>query len=183
MSKYSKDLGQKNREFKTVDLITMFGLVGVVATLSGVVLARSLEDDRPTRTRITAEALTLQLVSQLRSTVASASFPAAVGGSAPAVVLTGAGRGPASVSEMPQLADGELSRDPWGHAFHYHLGVTASGHRRVIVWSDGPNHASDSSESVRILELAKNPSKSSTGRETGRTSFFRGDDIGFVHED
>ena len=186
----------KNQDFKTSDIFVMAGLVGLVATLSGVVLARSLDDERPMRTQASAEALALQLVARLpaelsQAAVTTNSVSEESHASDGRARLAFVNRGPASVSETPISTTGEISRDPWGRPFHYILSVQANGHRRVIVWSDGPNHASDSDESIHLAESATFGSTThpaaiavSTGRgSAGRASYFRGDDIGFVHEE
>lgn len=190
----------KNQDFKTSDIFVMAGLVGLVATLSGVVLARSLDDERPMRTQASAEALSLQLAARLPAELSQPSDTSISTNQESQASDTGApaafgSRGPASISETPVATIGDISRDPWGHPFHYHVSVQANGRRRVIVWSDGPNHASDSDESIRLAESANlsstahsaaNPAANpvSTGRNgAGRVSFFRGDDIGFVHEE
>lgn len=182
----------KNQDFKTSDIFVMAGLVGLVATLSGVVLARSLDDERPLRTQASAEALSLQLAARLPTELSQAADASTSMIKESKESATGAqsaygSRGPASISEAPMATTGEISRDPWGHPFHYHVSVQANGHRRVIVWSDGPNHASDSDESIRLAESAALSSAANPvsigGHGAGRVSYFRDDDIGFVHEE
>jgi hypothetical protein len=153
-------------QFKTTDLLMLFGSVAIIATLSGVIMARGLQDQRPDLARSSAEAFALQLAQNFASHQV---------GQVGAAKLNS--RRPASVeakSVWPDLPlDGQLGKDPWGQPFHYHVQeAPISNLRRVYVWSSGPNRQL---ESVVFLPDSM--------ESDGSRVVFKGDDVGYVHEE
>ena len=116
---------EKNQTFRTVDLLGLIAMVGVVGTIFGAVLAQTFQDDRPIRARILAEAMARQIQQSQEN----------------APVHVEGDRSPAS--ESPAV--GTIGHDPWGRPFHYFVQKPESGSNstRIFVWSDGPNGLSD----------------------------------------
>lgn len=51
-------------------------------------------------------------------------------------------RTPASQSEV-NTNEGKIGLDPWGHPYQYRVFETTGGYRSVVIWSHGPDGASD----------------------------------------
>jgi len=149
---------QQTKQFRTLDLIVLVVLCGSVSTLTGALLAHSLEDNRPHRAKSGAEALAYQLNHKGESLHSSLTETSASSG----------GRAPASASISTRLTEGDIGKDPWGRRFHYALkSAPGASKRLVIVWSDGPDGVSQTDPN----ELS-----------SAQPSAFRGDDTGVVQE-
>ncbi len=160
------------RSFKTIDLLWVFLLVGVVGTISGAILAEALQDESPRHARQSAEVIAgqirlMRLAENQANPSQSVSSHADLGGRSPASVAT-----PSSDTEI--ATSGVMGHDPWGRPFRYlvvRMGQSGAGLRaRIIVWSDGPNGRTESDPET-IVE-----------RGVSGQSVFHGDDIGYVEE-
>lgn len=132
------------------------GVVGAIS--SGV--QQNADDDRISRAQSVAESYARQIDSQRSASI---------------VQSIRSGRAPASVSApAPLLTEGEMGRDPWGHAYNYRVHTSNDdGRHYVLVWSNGPNGVS---ESKATHTSAK------TEAVSGHNEFgFAGDDVGFVY--
>ena len=150
---------KKNRTFRTLDLIGLFVLVGLVCSISGVILAQAMQDDKPHRAQTMAEALAKQIRGEQQNK---------------SLQQNSGQRGPASVSSVPALTSGTMSKDPWGQPYHYLVRKVDThngrGVVRIFVWSDGPDGKAETDPTG--LE----------GSSLGAKLKLRGDDLGFVEE-
>jgi hypothetical protein len=150
---------QKNHSFRTIDLLGLVLLVGIVGSISGAIIADTLHDDKAQRAQAMSEALARQIhADQVNISQSPASQ-----------------RSPASVQKrpvIPILTSGELGHDPWGHPFHYTVRKTAGARAvtKIYVWSDGANGKSESDSAT--FEDSKALHEFTLG----------GDDVGFVEQ-
>lgn len=159
--------------FGTFDLVAMMALGSAVVLICGTIVGAALQDDRPKRAQLGAEALAHQMIAGGFGPVvperADEEFVAAP---------KSGDRGPASVgvptngnARAFNSLEGVMGRDPWGRPYRYKLLRSSGGQPvRILVWSEGPNERSDTRSSEFDIAL-------STPRGSIR---FGGDDIGFV---
>lgn len=154
----------KKPAFRTVDILGLIVLVGLMTTISGAILAQAMQNDKPRRAQGVAQTLAQQIRAEQTS-----------------VRERGPGlRGPASdrpMSPVSLLTSGTIGHDPWGRPFHYFVrkeDVPLTGSQRlrgwVFVWSDGPDGRPEN-ESSSLPQMPRG----------GRLAL-RGDDIGHVEE-
>lgn len=134
---------------KTLDLVLMMILVLVVISVSSEIVRETFKDNSSIVAQSDAEHLATSLaLSHLKSITGSSE---------------NSSRLPASVANRPIT---DISRDPWGKAYHYTTRINEKGAEEIIVWSAGPNGKFESDELIQS-------SQSTSSR-------FRGDDIGYV---
>lgn len=135
------------KRFGTTDLAIVMGLWSAMAVLLGGVLSELASDTETPMARAQSEAYALQLAQGLELSMPKGD------------------RAPASAESQSNLRDGELGKDPWGHAYLYK--VVPQG---VVVWSAGKNNQSDSMPNIERLESGQSLAE----------FHFGGDDVGFV---
>lgn len=170
MSKKTK----QNRAFGTFDLVAMIALGSAVLVICGTIVQEMLQDDRPDRARMGAEAIAHQMV--------AGGFAEAVAGvsdAKPEAIAEHGSRGPASLGSAAidnaptlNLVEGSLGKDPWGRPYRYKLLRSNEGNAvRILVWSEGPNEVSDTEFMEVDVALSAPKEKIKFG----------GDDVGFVY--
>ena len=120
-----------------MDMLLLVGLVGGVGSVVGVVLAQAMQDQRPARALAAADNLAMQIEAHEMVIEKTPQNPRS------------SDRAPASVQEvevkLPAFSnDGDLGKDPWGHAYHYAIRKHPDGRASVYVWSDGANGRDES---------------------------------------
>ncbi|MCM2280439.1 MAG: hypothetical protein NDI61_01175 [Bdellovibrionaceae bacterium] len=166
---------KQNRVFGTFDLIGVLALGGAVLAICSTIVFEILQDDSHARARFGAEALAHQLMAggfgPEETSLDFDSYQAEAaerrGARGPASVL-----GSAGASAALTLVEGIMGKDPWGRPFHYKV-LRAHGGLpvRILVWSDGPNAASESE--LADFEVAQlSPSEQVQ---------FQGDDVGYLY--
>lgn len=144
---------QTNQHFRTLDLIGLLFVFGIVTSALGALMADAFKDNRPDRSRAMVEALALQLMTQSENSSHQANDPS---------------RLPASVEKVSLWNRmGDMGRDPWGRPYHF-LVQSGSSRLRVFVWSSGPNGKSESREAIEAVR----------DLEDHKPFRFLGDDIG-----
>jgi hypothetical protein len=154
-------VGQRNQHFRTLDLVILVALCGMVSSIAGALLAQSFQDTRDSRALAGAEAWALQIKAQHMTALSSSGMTS-----------SGGGRAPASVgSPPPFLTDGKIGRDPWGHPYHYVVrqGV-AQNKDAIFVWSDGPDGVSQT-KGEELSELALKSLHPFHGDDLGHVQF------------
>lgn len=152
----------EKQEFRSSNVLTLLGLVGLSAILIATPWNRQIQDSRVQAARQKAEIVGYQVVQIYKETIKN-SLPNN---------RTKDLRQPASAD--PQRAEqylrniGTMGTDPWGQPYHYRLLPSSKiGTLRILVWSAGPNQKMESNQLGKELALINEPS-------------YTGDDIGII---
>lgn len=170
---------KQKRPFGTFDLVATIALGSAVLVICITISNEILQDDRPDRAKIGAEALVHQMMvggfglAMTDARVESRVEPVEQALPAPS-------RRPASVSAPGNdgaptfsLSEGVMGKDPWGRPYKYKLLRSMDGQPvRILVWSEGANQTSDTEFSEFEVAL---PAPTHKIR-------FGGDDIGFAYQ-
>lgn len=154
----------KKPVFRTIDILGLIFLIGLMTTISGTILAQAMQNDKPRRARSNAQTLAQQIraeQSRIHEHLSGQRGPASDSSTQPAALLTG----------------GTIGHDPWGNPYHYVVRkeeAPSGDHQKlrgwVYVWSDGPDGKPDTEAS----NLPRVP--------PGGRLALGGDDIGHVEE-
>jgi hypothetical protein len=144
---------EENHGFTSFDFITMMISFAVIAAVTGPIIKKNIQSDQSLdQARVETSQLGRSLVNpaNLTKLVSDNDNPFKKGRAVASVDRKDSGPKLDLESIRSHLKSGEwegnIGRDPWGNPYHFSFLKNSKGATtHVAVWSDGPNHVSETS--------------------------------------